>query len=173
MLRGSQRYHTTPQHKEHSMPFTPQQSQPQPRRQASPDDYPLQKLCGLFPSRAGNALMGNLREQDLVALEVVIAEVRRTGRPLRVLIFESRQTQGNQPPYTMNVTLGLSRPQDGGGGWQQSQPRPAPQPYLPPDPDGVDEPEAGSDSETPPEWVQPPPPPPAPSRPRRMPPPRP
>lgn len=149
------------------MPFQSQQPPrpPQGPRGQDPNEYPLQRLCGLFPSRAGNALMGNLRDQDLDLLETVIDDARRSGRPLRILVFENRKASGNQPPYNFNVTLGTPRAEQAGG-WRTSG---AQAPYNPPDPDGGESDDAGEPAEEAvPEWVQAPQPPAAPAaRPRR------
>lgn len=153
------------------MPF---QSTPpsRPPQGANPNDYPLQRLGGLYPSKSGNALTGNLPDGSLLALEQVIADARASGRPLRFIIFENTRGGANAPPYSMQVTLGTPRqPGPQGGGWQSYQPQPQ-QPYAPPDPDGGEAPgDPDEGEEQVPEWVQAPQPPPQP-RTRRTPPPR-
>lgn len=154
------------------MPFNSQPPR-QPESQGNEDRYPLTRLSGLYPSKAGNALTGNAMDRIIGDLERVIADAKASGRPLRFLVFENQRGGQNSPPYMLQVTLGNART-TGPSGWGQSggYQQPAPAPYAPPDPDGGELP-GGEEDDTPPDWVQQPAaPPPAPSRTRRMPPPR-
>lgn len=127
------------------------QPPPPPQPPQDPDDqYPLVKIAGLWPSRSGTALMGNIgREMDIEALERVIQAARMAERPLRFIVFDNSNKMGNNPrapAYTLMATLG-----------RVMQPQPAQTFYPDPDqPEGEEE--AGGNDDTP-AWVEPPQPP--------------
>lgn len=106
------------------MPFgrpTPPPSSPPP----SPgQNYPkddLLKLGGLYPSKSGKALTGNIHineprrgasEPFGVILIDLIQQAMEEQRPLRFLVFESTFPD-SRSPYTLNITLGNPRPPRG------------------------------------------------------------
>lgn len=89
---------------------------PRPPNAAYPNDEPLLRLGGLYPSKTGNALTGNIsltyspretQEPVGVSLGDLIQRAMEADRPLRFLVFENTRT--GHPPYILNVTLGNPR----------------------------------------------------------------
>lgn len=125
---------------------TPQPQRSGPPRNQQQDD--LLRLTGLFASKSGKALTGNLDLHARLgeatvgeALLGLIQECMETHMPLRFLVFER---EGSTPPYTLNATKGEPRRATG----QQPQRWSAPPPPPPAEPDNL-----GLDDEFPPrDW---------------------
>ena len=99
------------------MPFQPTPPTPQPAPpQQYPDREPLLRLGGLWTSRNGNSLQGNIRLSyarlgEPNVGEQLIALIQRCldeGGDLRFLIFESRYP-GKGAPYSLQCTFNPPR----------------------------------------------------------------
>src|SRR2546430_1387542 len=94
------------------MPFNDQRPQ---QRERDPN---LTRLGGLYPSKTGKALAGNMnlawvdRNTNETVGKKLIEMIERAmddNLPLRFLIFDNTDRGGN-PPYVMHVTFGNQRP---------------------------------------------------------------
>lgn len=97
-----------------------------PRQDDPPQDRePLLRAGGLYNSKTGNALTGNINllyvDRDGTRfgdrLMAMIEEAMNRGVPLRALVFESRPFPDGQPPrspYMLNFGYGRPKPQDDG-----------------------------------------------------------
>src|SRR5438105_2099227 len=99
------------------MPFN--QDRPQPQRGKWERDGNLMRLGGLYPSKTGKALTGNMgigwQDQDGQSMgKKLIEMIERAlddNLPLRFVIFDNTdRAEGNRPPYSLHVTFGMSRP---------------------------------------------------------------
>src|SRR6266850_1397773 len=79
------------------------------------NDEPLTRLGGLYDSKSGKAITGNVRvhearKGDAMPLgEVLIDIIRRAmdeRRTLRFLVFQNDGKFRNSPPYTLHATIG-------------------------------------------------------------------
>lgn len=136
-----------PTHKPDYPPTRPpaQASQSQPDYSNQP---PLLKWGGLYPSRNGKAIVGNIKltqpryGETRPFGEILIEQIKQymaEGKSLRILVFEGRPNPKEdtrpQAPYTIHSTEGLSRDQwlamsrgeqgaATGGPWERSQEEP-------------------------------------------------
>lgn len=105
------------------MPFEPRQErreQPAPQRPEAPRyETPLTRWGGLYVSRSGKAIAGNInltridQQSGMPFGQVIISQVEeclKTGRPLRIVIFEnSGSDYERRAPYTISSTYGMSK----------------------------------------------------------------
>ncbi len=115
-------------------PQPPRSPQPDnPRPNVDPDRPPLLKLGGLYPSKSGKALTGNINllYQDRQGSPSVgtqwvelLQQCVQENLPLRVLVFENNgQWSGaHRAPYTLHICVGSPR---------QERPASPPPPDLP------------------------------------------
>jgi len=99
------------------MPFRRPPEPPKEAQQPSEERPPLLKLGGLFPSKSGNALTGNVNlwyktRQGEASVGTKLAELlqqcAKENRPVRVLVFENTGKWGGKghAPYSLHVCLG-------------------------------------------------------------------
>ena len=114
------------------MPFRHPQPPRSPQPNVDPDRPPLLKLGGLYPSKSGKALTGNINllYQDRQGSPSVgtqwvelLQQCVQENLPIRVLVFENNGQFGgaHRAPYTLHVCLGAP--------WQE-QPTSPPPPEL-------------------------------------------
>ena len=114
------------------MPFRHPQPPRSPHPNVDPERPPLLKLGGLYPSKSGKALTGNINllYQDRQGSPSVgtqwvelLQQCVQENLPIRVLVFENNGQFGgaHRAPYTLHVCLGAP--------WQE-QPTSPPPPEL-------------------------------------------
>src|SRR5438270_13532657 len=99
------------------MPFN--QDRPQPQRSRRQLDANLMRLVGLYPSKTGKALTGNIgiswQDQDGQSMgKKLIEMIERAlddNLPSRFVIFDNTdRAEANRPPYSPQVTFGTPQP---------------------------------------------------------------
>ena len=114
------------------MPFRHPQPPRSPHPNVDPERPPLLKLGGLYPSKSGKALTGNINllYQDRQGSPSVgtqwvelLQQCVQKNLPIRVLVFENNGQFGgaHRAPYTLHVCVGTPR---------QEQPASPPPPEL-------------------------------------------
>ena len=102
------------------MPFRHPQPPRSPHPNVDPERPPLLKLGGLYPSKSGKALTGNINllYQDRQGSPSVgtqwvelLQQCVQENLPIRVLVFENNGQFGgaHRAPYTLHVCLGTPR----------------------------------------------------------------
>ena len=118
------------------MPFSRSKAQ---NSRSTEDREPLLRLGGLWTSKTGKALTGNVNldyakeGEDSVGEQLMslLTQAKQEGKPLRFLVFEDDGKFASRAPFSLHVTLGMQKPEEQEQPTRESAPQ-APRRWGPP-----------------------------------------